>query len=303
MQEITIGEIIQKVRIKQNITKEQLSRCICSVTTLNRYETGERVPDKFMLDAIFFRLGKETSKIDFIVTEAEFVIMMQRRKIEKAIFQKEWERAAQYLKEYETLKKTQFNYHRKYIVQIQGKIQEEKESCGLAEECYLQVLEASNKEDCEEILKNEILSKEELETVFGLVRIWRNTDKPKFQKYVKLLKLYMDKRKIPASYRKSRYSELLLLLSTAHKEEMNYGIAYEYAKEAKEMLLKEFQIKHFREILEIINEIEEKKGILNKEIKDRRKKEIFALEMIEKTDIEVLELEEERKWQSIAKHL
>ena len=84
---------------------------------------------------------------------------------------------------------------------------------------------------------------------------------------------------------------------------MNYGIAYEYAREAKEILLKEFQINHFREILEIINEIEEKKGILSKEIKDKRKKEIFALEMIDKTDIEVLELEEERKWQSIAKHL
>lgn len=63
MQEITIGEIIQKVRIKQNITKEQLSRCICSVTTLNRYETGERVPDKFMLDAIFFVWVKRLQRL------------------------------------------------------------------------------------------------------------------------------------------------------------------------------------------------------------------------------------------------
>ena len=48
MREITLGELIEKLRIKKNISRMRLSDGVCSVRALARYEKDERVSDKFL---------------------------------------------------------------------------------------------------------------------------------------------------------------------------------------------------------------------------------------------------------------
>ena len=51
-----IGNVIRKRRIDLNLTQEELSFGICSVSTLSKIENGERYPNKKNFDALMQRL-------------------------------------------------------------------------------------------------------------------------------------------------------------------------------------------------------------------------------------------------------
>lgn len=79
----TVGNLIRSIREKRKITREKLSLGLCSATTLMRYELGERIPDKFMADALLERMGQIPFRYEFIGSEQEFKFRMMRNYIEK----------------------------------------------------------------------------------------------------------------------------------------------------------------------------------------------------------------------------
>ncbi len=64
MRQNDIGKIIFTLRKHYNISQEMLCSGLCSDATLSRIELGERIPDKFLLDALLQRLGKSPDKLD-----------------------------------------------------------------------------------------------------------------------------------------------------------------------------------------------------------------------------------------------
>lgn len=51
--------LLTKEREKQGISQERLCRGLCAVSALSRYENGERIPDRLLMNALIQRLGKK----------------------------------------------------------------------------------------------------------------------------------------------------------------------------------------------------------------------------------------------------
>lgn len=92
-----IGRIIQKLRIENRISLEELGNGICSVATLSRLEAGERRPDILIFNAIWQRLGRSSDYLDVVLTLEEFEYFIQRRNVEIALEKGEYEQVLQEL--------------------------------------------------------------------------------------------------------------------------------------------------------------------------------------------------------------
>lgn len=88
MKKDSIGKLIHYERNKNKISQQELCSGVCSVSALQRLESGERLPDFFVLERIIERLGKSINKIEFLYSEADYEIYYLREVIEKALEQK-----------------------------------------------------------------------------------------------------------------------------------------------------------------------------------------------------------------------
>ena len=48
MESNTLGRILRENREKQKLSKQKVCRGLCTVMALSRYESDERIPDKFV---------------------------------------------------------------------------------------------------------------------------------------------------------------------------------------------------------------------------------------------------------------
>ena len=64
------GRLIRNIRDLQNISREELSRGICSVKALEKYESGEREPEKLVADALLQRFKKSMDKFEILLDQA-----------------------------------------------------------------------------------------------------------------------------------------------------------------------------------------------------------------------------------------
>lgn len=72
MDKRTIGNLIYYERNKRKISVQKLCAGICSVSALQRAESGERLPDYFVLERIVERLGKSVNKLEFLQDKAAY---------------------------------------------------------------------------------------------------------------------------------------------------------------------------------------------------------------------------------------
>lgn len=120
-----IGKIIFTLRKHYNISQEMLCNGLCSDATLSRIELGERIPDKFLLDALLQRLGKSPDKLETILSERDYFLFEKRQAIEKAIFKHRFESAKEELLVYEKQKECDEKLHQQYIYKIKSVLSEE----------------------------------------------------------------------------------------------------------------------------------------------------------------------------------
>lgn len=88
MENNTLGRILRENREKQKLSKQKVCRGLCTVMALSRYESDERIPDKFLMDALLERLGFQPSKYEFVASDQEFEYSMKRAQIEKLLYEK-----------------------------------------------------------------------------------------------------------------------------------------------------------------------------------------------------------------------
>lgn len=128
MNEKSIGRIIFNIRTKNNISQEQLSKGLCSDATLSRIEIGERLPDKFLLDALLQRLGKSPDKIETILCESDFNLLQRRQEIETDLLDKDYDGANLKLEEYLKQKESKERIHCQYIYRIKAILANERDN-------------------------------------------------------------------------------------------------------------------------------------------------------------------------------
>ena len=135
----TVGNLIRSIRENRKISREKLSLGLCSATTLMRYELGERIPDKFMADALLERMGQIPFQYEFIGSEQEFQFRMMRNQIEK-LQKKDREKALFLIREYESFVTENDSLHMQYLWMKKAEIFCGQENFQRAEQFYRKAL-------------------------------------------------------------------------------------------------------------------------------------------------------------------
>lgn len=79
---------LTKEREKQGISQERLCRGLCAVSALSRYENGERVPDRLLMNALIQRLGKSSDQLTTMISCQEYAYFEWKRKVKEALRKK-----------------------------------------------------------------------------------------------------------------------------------------------------------------------------------------------------------------------
>lgn len=116
----TVGRLIKYERTKRKITLQELSAGVCSVSVLQRVESGERLPDYFVLGRIIERLGKSVNKLEFLYDERAYEICYLREFIENCLNSKNHQEVKTALEYYENLPEAKEPIHKQYIYKIKA---------------------------------------------------------------------------------------------------------------------------------------------------------------------------------------
>lgn len=79
------GRLLRDIRQARGIAPEELARGICTVKALEKYESGEREPEKLTADALFTRLRKSMDKFEIILGYPEYNMAVCRMQIQRLL--------------------------------------------------------------------------------------------------------------------------------------------------------------------------------------------------------------------------
>lgn len=114
----SLGILLRNLRKIQGINQKELSRGICSLSTLSRFESGEREPSKIVFDALISKLGKNSNKWEIILSENDKLLIKCRNYIDYLIKSEKWLHLEKAIKDYEKLIKIDNNLNEQYICLI-----------------------------------------------------------------------------------------------------------------------------------------------------------------------------------------
>lgn len=297
----TVGNLIRSIREKRKITREKLSLGLCSVTTLTRYELGERIPDKFMADAILERMGQIPFRYEFIGSEQEFQFRMMRNHIEK-LQNKERDKALFLIEEYRNLITEKDSLHMQYlcvrtaeIFAVQGNIQR-------AEEVYRRAFGYTELPVSGDKLEKRFLTECEISCVYGLAESLLQQNKMEEALFLYTgMKQYLDRNFWDYGKKQKYYPQILYRLAQKEISDLNTGKAYRHLTEARKLLMESYQSLHLREICELLRDIE--KMIPGKEKEPEQDEFITVLKILETEKNGSITEEGIELWESTARQL
>ena len=97
---------LTKEREKQGISQERLCRGLCAVSALSRYENGERIPDRLLMNALIQRLGKSSEQLTTMISCQEYAYFEWKRKVKEALKKQNISLAQELLQKKEALNGT-----------------------------------------------------------------------------------------------------------------------------------------------------------------------------------------------------
>lgn len=297
----TVGNLIRSIREKRKITREKLSLGLCSVTTLTRYELGERIPDKFMADAILERMGQIPFRYEFIGSEQEFQFRMMRNHIEK-LQNKEREKALFLIEEYRNLITEKDSLHMQYlcvrtaeIFAVQGNIQR-------AEEVYRRAFGYTELPVSGDKLEKRFLTECEISCVYGLAESLLQQNKMEEALFLYTgMKQYLDRNFWDYRKKQKYYPQILYRLAQKEISDLNTRKAYRHLTEAVKLLMESYQSLHLREICELLQDVE--KMIPGKEKEPEQDEFITVLKILETEKNGSITEEGIELWESTARQL
>lgn len=259
MQEISFGQLLETIRKQQNISKTNLVRGLCSVSTLSRYENDAFLPDKFLADYLLERLGIDPALIDFVISEKNYKIISLRKNIKNAQLLKDWKMMSSLLEEYQYIKtNVAANIHEQYILLNQSNLLLHRDADYInAKEICCRALQLTK---CtfafSKNLGNTLLSVIEIELYINLFYIAYKQNDQNFFFYIYDLEKYLLKlgknNEISAKYLPTIYYYIALI----QKQNFELKQCRDCLIKAKEILFTNYSTKYLLEILTLQLELE-----------------------------------------------
>ena len=104
--EMIFSLFLTKEREKQGISQERLCRGLCAVSALSRYENGERIPDRLLMNVLIQRLGKSSEQLTTMISCQEYAYFEWKRKVKEALKKQNISLAQELLQKKEALNGT-----------------------------------------------------------------------------------------------------------------------------------------------------------------------------------------------------
>lgn len=289
MKQNSIGRFIHILRTRNNISQGRLSKGLCSIATLSRIELGERVPDKFLMDALFQRLGKSPDKFEVLLAEKDYLLYEQRKEIEKALFCKDYALAEKLLLEYQDKKECKGNLHEQFVLKVSGILYyEDRNDIDQALEKFLSALKCTLPNWKYGELRGQLLSLEEID-LFLLISMSYAKKNKTYDVIVRLKELieYIDNGYTDEEEKVKVYPKAAYLLVKFYIERGNYLSAEDLCEKAIDILTSNGVIVGLADLLLLYVEI------LNKNGKDVKEKKISLqlaslLKVYDEYDIKLL---------------
>lgn len=258
----SLGKILQRLRKEQGMNQEELSRGLCSITTLSRFESGEREPDQILFESLVSRLGKDSTKWELILSENDKRLLEKRNYIEYLIKTNQWEEVEKEIKGYKKFTGVSKTLHEQYQLFIQalldqhnGEFEQALNQCKLALEKTKIVL----KEDGV-IIKKEVLSKNELRILYliGEILFESNIEQSiDLYNYWTILLRYVEARCSDERYRLEFYSQAYYYLAYMDYQREKYRRSICYCKKVLKELIEKRSICYLKQFIRLINKLNE----------------------------------------------
>ncbi len=166
-----IGAILGTERTSLSLTTGRVCDGLCSASTYSRYESGKMLPDKFMLSALLERMGKNSDRILYTVTDEEQEILDIKKKILESIDSSDTKKAEQYLKEYSDIQKTRSkNIHKQFELEVQGELCRLNGETDKMISFYRQALEQTCKKKVGDIVRGSLFTVREFNLLFKIAK-------------------------------------------------------------------------------------------------------------------------------------
>ena len=168
----SLGILLRNLRKIQGINQKDLSRGVCSLSTLSRLESGEREPSKIVFDALISKLGKNSNKWEMILSENDKSLIRYRNYIDYLIKSEKWLQLKETIKDYKKLIKTDNNLNEQYICFINAIIYKKDRNYKKAiKECIIGLELTGLKINLENFKINVVISENELKLICLLCEI------------------------------------------------------------------------------------------------------------------------------------
>ena len=265
-----LGKLLKNIRAEENISLNDLSLGLMSVSQLSKVESGERTIDKNVRDRLLERLGIAKEIYENLLDICDYEEWDYKRKILSAIREKDTRGAACFLAEYETKLDEDDKINYQFILVMRGEVLKQEDAAreGLAD-CYQKALLLTIPEP--EKIWNEKRPLSALEINLLLEALFYGNETEHLHKY-RVLMDYIDNGhydeitkvkiypKIVYYYLKKQLSYLKSWTVETQTENLNI------CKKAVDMLRDAARAYYLVELLEIETEILGEEGVSEKEL-------------------------------------
>ena len=265
-----LGKLLKNIRTEENISLNDLSLGLMSVSQLSKVESGERTIDKNVRDRLLERLGIAKEIYENLLDICDYEEWDYKRKILSAIREKDTRGAACFLAKYETKLDEDDKINYQFILVMRGEVLKQEDAAreGLAD-CYQKALRLTIPEP--EKIWNEKRPLSALEINLLLEALFYGNETEHLHKY-RVLMDYIDNGhydeitkvkiypKIVYYYLKKQLSYLKSWTVETQTENLNI------CKKAVDMLRDAARAYYLVELLEIETEILGEEGVSEKEL-------------------------------------
>lgn len=117
---MTLGEVIQKLRVEQRVSQHDLARGIITGSELSRFENNEKKLDKIIISALFQRLGKTFDKLECQVSIGEYRMVLLREQLINCLENRNEKLLKSYIEQYEKIYKPSHRLNLQFLLLIKA---------------------------------------------------------------------------------------------------------------------------------------------------------------------------------------
>lgn len=224
-----MGSMISKLRQELKISQEQLGRGLTDIVELSRLENGGKETDRFLLEALFQRLGKSMDKFEMMISDEEYRLILLQSLILENFVAGYYDVTTLLLEEYKEQPKSGKPLHRQFVQELESLLDYQvRGEASLCLQNLSRALEITFPEWRQEAIADSCLCIQEVQILLLLLTVLAETGKVKVVRTkLEELIVYLEKRYTDPEELAEVYPQCTWLLARACCIEADYGRAYD----------------------------------------------------------------------------